>query len=173
MSIEMDQGRITWDTYFLRQLEIVGSKSKDPSRKVGAIIVDENNAVVITGFNGFPIGIADDPILNADRYARPTKYDYTIHAERNCILMHANRGGRALRGTTIYTSLFPCHQCANDIIQAGIKRVVSFGPPGQDVMWDFGQSLQKLTEAGVYISVYDSEFKLVEAVYEDGTVERK
>ncbi|PWN00648.1 MAG: cytidine deaminase, partial [Massilioclostridium sp.] len=32
--------------------------------------------------------------------------------------------GKDLKGSTIYTTLFPCNECAKAIIQAGIRHVV-------------------------------------------------
>ena len=48
---------------------------------------------------------------------------YVVHAERNAILNY--RGSRKdLEGATIYVDLFPCNECAKEIIQSGIKEVV-------------------------------------------------
>ena len=37
----------------------IGSWSKDPSTKVGAVIVDDKNRIVSVGYNGFPRGVED------------------------------------------------------------------------------------------------------------------
>ena len=50
-----------------------------------------------------------------------TKYLYVCHAELNAIL---NYSGSHIRGATVYTTLFPCNECAKALIQAGVKRVV-------------------------------------------------
>ncbi|MFQ7119937.1 MAG: deoxycytidylate deaminase [Intestinibacter sp.] len=49
-----------------------------------------------------------------------TKYPYVVHAEQNAIL---NARGKNLEGCSIYVNLFPCHDCARNIIQSGIKKV--------------------------------------------------
>ena len=48
---------------------------------------------------------------------------YVVHAERNAILNY--RGSRKdLEGARIYVDLFPCNECAKEIIQSGIKEVI-------------------------------------------------
>ena len=54
-----------------------------------------------------------------------TKYMYVCHAELNAILNHASGTG-SLRGARIYTTLFPCNECAKALIQSGIKKVIYY-----------------------------------------------
>lgn len=111
-----------WHTYFLKMAELVASKSKDRSTKVGAVLVGPDNEIRSTGFNGFPRGIDDDV---EDRHVRPSKYEWTEHAERNAIL-NAARCGIVTKGCTLYINFcpIPCTACARAVIQAGIVRVV-------------------------------------------------
>ena len=53
--------------------------------------------------------------------ALKTKYPFVCHAELNAIL---NNNGNILHGSRIYTTLFPCNECAKAIIQSGIKSVI-------------------------------------------------
>ncbi|KAL3312875.1 hypothetical protein Ciccas_008527 [Cichlidogyrus casuarinus] len=73
-------------------------RSKDPSTQVGACIVNDENKIVAVGYN-------------------------VCHAELNAVL---NSNTASLRGCTIYSTLFPCNECAKVIIQSGIKRVVFY-----------------------------------------------
>ena len=50
-----------------------------------------------------------------------TKYLYVCHAEMNAIL---NSGHSDLRGSTVYTTLFPCAECTKAMIQKGVKEVI-------------------------------------------------
>jgi len=112
---------MTWDEYFLTMAATAALKSKDRSTKVGAIIVGPDHEVISTGFNGFPRGIDDNL---EKRHARPAKYSWTVHAEKNSIY-NAAMHGSATRGCTMYiTGLPPCASCARAIIQAGIVAVV-------------------------------------------------
>jgi dCMP deaminase len=116
-----------WDLRFIELANLVGSWSKDPSTKVGAVIVDENNRVVSIGYNGFPKNIEDDDRL----HDRPTKYNMIVHGEINAILF----ANKSVKDCTLYTVPFePCPRCAGLIIQSGIKRVVA--PRNTNSRWE-------------------------------------
>lgn len=109
-----------WDQRFLDLAAHVAAWSKDPSTKVGAVIVNHEKRIISVGFNGFHQWAKDDPELYADR---DYKYAHIIHAEENAILF-ADRW--SLRGATLYTWPFmPCSSCAAKIVQSGIMRVVA------------------------------------------------
>ncbi|MDD3383279.1 MAG: dCMP deaminase family protein [Bacilli bacterium] len=112
---------INWDEYFMGVSLLSGMRSKDPNTQVGACIVNKNNRIVGTGYNGFPKGCedADFPWCNSGKFA-DTKYPYVVHAELNAILNSI----KALDDCRIYVSLFPCNECAKAIIQSGIKEIV-------------------------------------------------
>lgn len=106
-----------WDTRFIDLASHISSWSKDPSTKVGAVIVDSERRVISLGYNGFPRGV-DDSI---DKYLnRELKHQKVIHAEKNAILNSHTRP----TGCTIYITHPPCAQCAGSIIQSGVIRVV-------------------------------------------------
>jgi len=111
---------ISWDEYFMGIALLAAMRSKDPSTQVGACIVDENNIILSTGYNGFPKGCSDDEFPWA-RTGEETKYPFVVHAELNAIL---NSGGKDLKNSRLYVALFPCNECAKAIIQSGIKEVV-------------------------------------------------
>lgn len=111
---------ISWDEFFMGVAVLAAKRSKDPNTQVGACIVDENNVIISTGYNGFPIGCSDDE-FPWDREGEITKYPFVVHAELNAVL---NASGKSMRGAKIYVALFPCNECAKAIIQAGIKEVI-------------------------------------------------
>ena len=107
-----------WDRFFLGMAEYVSTASKDPSTKVGAVIVDPKNRVVGMGYNGFPRGVQDTSERLNDR---TWKYPLVVHAEVNAII---NAGHRS-EGCRIYvtpTLMEPCAcpDCAKALVQAGI-----------------------------------------------------
>lgn len=114
---------ISWDEYFMGVAMLAAKRSKDPSTQVGACIVDDDNRILSTGYNGFPQGCSDEeyPWARASENANETKYPYVVHAELNAIL---NNRGKNLTGSRIYVALFPCNECAKAIIQSGIREVV-------------------------------------------------
>lgn len=113
---------ISWDEYFMGISLLSGMRSKDPSTTVGACIVDKNNRIVSIGYNGFVNGCSDDDFpWGREGNFLDTKYPFVVHAEQNAIL---NARGKSLEDCTIYVNLFPCHDCAKNIIQSGIKKVI-------------------------------------------------
>ena len=112
---------ISWDEYFMGISLLSGMRSKDPSTQVGACIVDSDNRIVSIGYNGFLNGCSDEDFpWEREGDFLNTKYHYVVHAEQNAIL---NARGKNLEGCRIYVNLFPCHDCARNIIQSGIKKV--------------------------------------------------
>lgn len=141
-----------WEKRYLDIAKQVATWSKDPSRKIGAVIVGNKGQIISQGFNGFPRGI-DDSI---ERYNdRETKYKFIVHAEANAIY-NAIHNGASTDGATIYVTGLPvCHQCADAIIQTGIKRVVMDTLPILNWEESGNLAIRKFQEAGV-------EFKFVE-----------
>jgi dCMP deaminase len=136
--------KTNWDKRFLDLAEHVSSWSKDPSTKVGAVIVNQDKQVLSLGYNGFPRGVED----LEERYKdRPTKYLYVAHAERNAL----DNAFTDTRGATLYTTLCPCNECSKSIIQKGIKRVVTnqMLDKDQSVRMNFEVSLAMFKESGV------------------------
>lgn len=119
-----------WDRRFLELAKHVSSWSKDPSTKVGAVLVaPDSNLVVGIGYNGFPRGVVDCPQRLLDR---PTKYHFIVHAEVNAILM----AGERAKGGWMYcwpSFMIPCicHDCCKTAIQAGVKSVIGYEPEPQ------------------------------------------
>jgi dCMP deaminase len=142
-----------WDRRYLELAKYVALNwSKDPSTKVGAIVVNHEFRQEFIGYNGFPIGVKDTP----ERYNdRETKYKLVVHAEANAI----RKAGHLAKGATIYIwpsfSLPPvCNECAKLVIQAGINEIVGYAPDMSDPRvqrWLESISISKMMceEAGI------------------------
>ena len=143
-----------WDQYFIDMVTLVASKSRDPSTKCGAVIVSDDNAVLSTGYNGFPRGVE----YKSERLQRPLKYEFIEHGERNAIL-NAARHGIGLLGTKMYLNFRPecCVDCTKAVIQSGITEVI--GPnipfPGSPDKWKLGTNIIMMQEAGVQLTVIE------------------
>ena len=113
---------LSWDEYFMGIALLSAMRSKDPSTQVGACIVNSDKRILSMGYNGMPRCCSDDeyPWGKTDS-ALDSKYLYVCHAELNAIL---NCAGGSVRDCIVYTTLFPCNECAKAIIQSGIKRIV-------------------------------------------------
>ncbi len=119
-----------WHYRFLELADCIATWSKDPARGVGCVIVSEGKQIISTGFNGLPRGIEDRP----ERLERPVKYDLVCHAEMNAIVQCARNGVSPI-DCVLYSSFFPCIQCALAIIQSGVKTIVSYEVTSDDARW--------------------------------------
>jgi len=162
----------SWDELFIKQAMLIAEKSKDPSTKVGCVIVGDDNAVLSMGFNGFPRGVienehewmkysARNDIYDVPftRWNRPDKYSWTEHAERNAVY-NAARNGIRLAGARMYLNFEPmamCADCTRAMIQSGIKEIIGpdipFAGKGAGSHYHLTFSGQMLEEAGVKIRV--------------------
>lgn len=109
---------LSWNEYFMSIASLSARRSKDPSTRVGACIVNPKNRIVGVGYNGMPNGL--DDVFSWQREGEDTKYKYVVHAELNAILNSI----KDLDECIIYTTLFPCSECAKAIVQSGIKKVL-------------------------------------------------
>lgn len=136
------------DQFWLEQAMHYASKSKDPSTKVGCVIVRPDGTSASMGRNGFPRKIADLPErLNN----REVKHRLTIHAEMNAL----HFATESVVGATLYSTFAPCEHCAIHIIQRGISRVV-FPDAHVNESWLESQnrSLALFEEAGVVVTPF-------------------
>lgn len=140
----MDTNIPSWGVYFYDIAKLISSRSKDPSTKVGAVII-RNNFIISTGYNGFAPGVRETEKF----WQRPTKYDRVIHAEVNAIAAAA-RAGNSTDGANLYVTHFPCTDCCKLIIAAGIVKIFTAPPPEG---WDEKTSMAMFREAGVKVRV--------------------
>lgn len=141
-----------WDDRWIDLALHVADWSKDPSTKVGAVIVDHDRRPLGLGYNGFPRNVNDDPVRYQDKMV---KYKLVVHSEANAII---NSRGHDIRGMSMYVTKFPCSDCAKLIIQSGIDQI--FCPrPSTDEPWatDSNFSQQMFSEAAVLLHYFRKE----------------
>ena len=125
-------GKAWGDRYTCLAKEI-STWSKDPSTKVGAVVIGNNGEVLTQGYNGFPRSIKDTPQRLKDR---EKKYNLVVHAEMNAIY-NASLNGVSLKGSTLYVYGLPiCNECAKGVIQVGIDKVIATRPADYNKEWD-------------------------------------
>ena len=113
---------LSWDEYFMGIALLSSMRSKAPSTQVGACIVNSEKRILSVGYNGMPRCCSDDEFpWGKEENPLNSKYLYVCHAELNAIL---NCASGNVRGCTVFTTLFPCNECAKAIIQSGIAEVV-------------------------------------------------
>lgn len=120
--------------------------SKDPSRKIGAIIVGDAGQIISQGYNGFPRGIWDTEERLNDR---ETKYKYVVHAEMNAIFNAVHNNASTVGSSMYVTGLPVCRECAKAIIQVGIKNVFMDTKPIDNWFESGKDALEMFEEAGV------------------------
>jgi dCMP deaminase len=159
---------MNWDELFIMQATVIAQKSKDPSTKVGCVIVGDDNAVLSMGFNGFPRGINEN---NKNRWKRPEKYQWVEHAERNAIY-NAARNGINLKGSRLYLNWEPrgiCSDCARALIQVGVKEIIGPDKPftgkGAGKHYSVQHAEMMLDEVGIKVRVIPM-YQLADAMEE-------
>lgn len=121
--------RPSWDEYFLKIMEMVGSRGTC-DRFRGGCVITRNKRIIATGYNGSPVGTAHCDEVGHEMHT-VTNEDgttsrhciRTTHAEQNAIC-EAARMGISLDGGTLYCKMTPCYTCAKMIVNSGIKRVL-------------------------------------------------
>ena len=143
------QDYLSWDEYFMGIAVLSSMRSKDPSTQVGACIVNEDKRILSMGYNGMPRCCSDDEFpWDKNDSALDSKYLYVCHAELNAIL---NCAVGSVRGCTVYTTLFPCNECAKAIIQSGITEVIYLSNKYKDTP-ETRASKRMLEAAGVKLT---------------------
>lgn len=140
--------RVGRDGKHLRFAQFVAENfSKDPTTKVGAVLVGDDHRQIAFGYNGLPPRIADTP---ERLMCRETKHKLTRHAEVNAL----DNATFDTRGSTLYTTLHPCVNCALAIISKGVRRVVCVGVPDHEP-WiaEAIQARELLDEAKVVVDI--------------------
>jgi dCMP deaminase len=146
-----------WDNRFMKLAREISTWSRDPSTKIGAVIVNDERRILATGYNGFPRGIADTEERLNDR---EQKYPRIVHGEMNA-LMNALYNGVSVKGATLYVWGLPvCAECTKNVIQSGIAHVVitptEHSPKKWQDQWN-SMSLPMYEEARVLITYVNLE----------------
>lgn len=135
--VPLKRDQLFWDNFFIGIALRTAELSKDPDRKVGAVLVTPNRRQLSLGYNGLPADIPDMPSLLQDRQA---KQPLMVHAERNCL----EQAPFNPRGCTLYVVRFPCTECADLIAKSGVARLVGPVPDFNHPRW--GASWRRAVE---------------------------
>jgi dCMP deaminase len=158
--VSQPQPMNSWDKYFFAIVEAVSKKSKDPDTKVGCVIVGPEYEIRSTGYNGFCRHVEDSP----ERWARPEKYWWVEHAERNAVY-NAARMGTPLVACQAYVQISPCVDCARALLQAGIEVIYV---PKKNHIARF-ESLKERLSPSEYESHVNEFNDILTMVYEAGS----
>jgi dCMP deaminase len=118
------------DDYFLKIASVVAERSTCRRHNMGAVAV-KNKQILATGYNGAPAGTKDCLDLGClrDQNNIPSgvrvEVCRAVHAEQNVIIQAAQHGTN-IKGATIYCTHSPCVLCAKILINAKIKKFVTY-----------------------------------------------
>jgi dCMP deaminase len=133
--------RPSWPVYFLGIAQAVAARADCRRRAVGAVLVDQDQRVVATGYNGVRAGaqgclagacprgmLTYDEVQEFSDYSDPASPGYCIstHAETNALLYAKG----PVQGCTIYVSAQPCPACMKTLRNAGLE--AAYWPSGRE-----------------------------------------
>ncbi len=139
------------DEYFLKIASVVAERSTCHRHHVGAVAARDKH-ILTTGYNGAPSGLKDclelGCLRNELKIPSGERHEICrgIHAEQNVIIQAALHG-ISLEGSTIYCTHTPCVLCAKMLVNAKIKRFVSFGEYNDNTFLDL------FREAGIEVDI--------------------
>jgi dCMP deaminase len=146
-----------WDNHFLNMALIHAKLSKDPSTKVGAVIVTKDRDFISAGFNGLPRKLKD---TDERLYNRELKLLLTVHAEMNAVLAAAKLGIQ-INDCTMYIAATDksgeiwggpcCVRCLVEILQTGISKIVTYEKKSVPSKWAENLKISQtlIEEAGI------------------------
>lgn len=154
--------------YLREAYRIAANLSEDPVTHNGALIVSSNGVIIGRGANRLPSGV----LARDERFQRPLKCEYLIHAELDAILDAAKRGAQ-LSGATMFCPWAPCTSCAIAIIQSGIKCLVAHKQIHDKTPERWRESItmavDMLSEAGVHYEQFDGQIGDVKHMFDGVT----
>lgn len=121
------QNRPSWDTYFMDMCELASKRSTCIRRKVGCVIVKDNQ-ILATGYNGSPSNTNHCTDIGCIReqlhIPSGTMHEKCrgAHSETNAISQAAKQG-TSIKGSTLYCTTYPCSMCSKSIINSGIIKI--------------------------------------------------
>ena len=145
--------RPKFDEYCLKIASVVAERATCLRHHVGALAVKDRH-ILATGYNGAPAGLPDCLELGClrDELGIPSGERHeicrAIHAEQN-VIIQASLHGVSIEGATIYCTHTPCRLCAKMLVNARIKRFVSFRKYQDDTFTDLFKA------AGIVVEVRD------------------
>jgi dCMP deaminase len=121
--------RPSWDEYFMALAIVIASRSSCKHVKSGSVLTQDRQ-IVGTGYNGAAPGIEENCLdAGCRKEAKGLAYENSlgsgecigIHSEMNAL---GNLNKRRTNGVTLYTTIFPCHSCAKNLMPYDVERVI-------------------------------------------------
>lgn len=120
--------RESWDSYFIRMAEMVGTRSTCPRRHVGAVLVQDRR-VRGTAYNGAPTR-QPDCVQSGCLFDEHGRCRRALHAESNVLDQTTPEEQRA---AVVYVTDRPCFSCAQRLANSEISEVIFLRPHDRDL----------------------------------------
>lgn len=145
---------LTLDAEEFRENQIELGVFLDSDTVVPVVVYNRYGTAVQLTCNSYPKGVAK----TAERQARPAKYLWIEHAERNAIYAMAKEG-QMTDGCIMCILWYPCADCARAIVQSGFVALLCSRPNFSDEKWGehFKAAQAILKEGGVDVYYYEDE----------------
>lgn len=119
--------RISWDEFFMQIAVVASQRTACIYYKVAAVFVDDLHRTIAIGYNGPGRGDThcDEvgcPKVHGDAITGEIKRCNAVHAEINAIINSGDTN--QLRGSTLYTTVFPCYDCMKAMNNLGVKKII-------------------------------------------------
>jgi dCMP deaminase len=158
VSANVERKRPSWDEYFMQLAEDVSKRSPDPHTQHGCVLVDTDNRLISTGYNGPVKGLPHGLVP----LTRPEKYAWFIHAEDNAVSF----ARCDLRGATAYVTGPPCSSCMRRLLQVGVCRIVYGDRQSACVDQNEKDACRIMAEA-LEVEIKIMEWPLTQGAYEE------
>ncbi len=107
----------------------------DSNRSQQLEMVNEITNSIIENYDGIDRDELKE-LIESTSISDITEYGRVVHAEMEAMLSCA-RNAISTRGATVYSTTFPCHNCAKHIVAAGINRVLYIEPYAKSKAFEF------------------------------------
>ncbi len=157
------KNRPSWHQYFMEMAYLASTRSTCLRRKVGAIIVRDNQ-IISSGYNGAPKHIRHCAITGClrEQLNVPSGERHElcrgVHAEQNAVIQAAING-TSLRGASLYCTNQPCVICSKMLINAEI-RTIYITEHYEDKL-----AQELLAEAGIEMNIVDRNTGILKKLF--------
>jgi dCMP deaminase len=128
------QPRINIDEYFMRIAYAVAARSTCLDRQVGCVLVNKENEILATGYNGAPRGyehcnereyclktkLTSDPIHAILKANDTRSICPAAHAEMNALTKSVDNKNLF----AVYLTRSPCINCTRTLINTSVQRII-------------------------------------------------
>jgi len=153
------RARPSWTEVWMRAAEVIGERSRCDMRQIGAVIVSDDNAYSVVGYNGPPAGYPIGQWSTCKTWCpRAQTEDQTLGYD-NCISIHAEANAlmkadhSRIQHGTLYVNSASCWGCGKLIANSGVRRVV-MNVAEADAHRDPERTIKFLRDSGIHVEVY-------------------